>query len=111
MKPAEALPSAGRAEIRIVAASPETARQVAEAIRRSFATTEQRSYPMRQRRRNPPPPHRGHHTPVPPRAILAGSRSDDRGQPTAGGRNLRHMPGGALCRCRAREGGSHGDTA
>lgn len=46
MKPAEALPSAGRAEIRIVAASPETARQVAEAIRRSFATTEQRSYPV-----------------------------------------------------------------
>ncbi|GGN37747.1 hypothetical protein GCM10012285_12840 [Streptomyces kronopolitis] len=45
MKPAEALPSAGRAEVRIVAASPETARQVAEAIRRSFATTEQRSYP------------------------------------------------------------------
>ncbi|MDT9691059.1 hypothetical protein Q5762_22455 [Streptomyces sp. P9(2023)] len=41
----ETLPQAGRAEIRIVAASPEAARAVAEAIRRSFAGTEQRSYP------------------------------------------------------------------
>ncbi|MGW6392546.1 hypothetical protein ACWFR1_19015 [Streptomyces sp. NPDC055103] len=40
------LPSAGHAEIRIVAASPEAARAVAEVIRRSFAGTEQRSYPV-----------------------------------------------------------------
>ncbi|MEU9984320.1 hypothetical protein [Streptomyces sp. NPDC050856] len=39
------LPSAGHAEVRIVAASPETARQVAEVLRRCFASTEQRSYP------------------------------------------------------------------
>ncbi|REK91388.1 hypothetical protein DY245_04815 [Streptomyces inhibens] len=45
MKPAEPVPSAGRAEVRIVAASPETARQVAEVLRRCFASTEQRSYP------------------------------------------------------------------
>ena len=38
-------PSAGRAEVRIVAASPEVARQVAEVLRRCFAGTEQRSYP------------------------------------------------------------------
>ncbi|MFF8788927.1 hypothetical protein [Streptomyces sp. NPDC015125] len=41
----EPLPSGGYAEVRIVAASPETARRVAEVLRRSFATTEQRSYP------------------------------------------------------------------
>ncbi len=35
----------GRAEVRIVAASPEVARQVAEVLRHCFATTEQRSYP------------------------------------------------------------------
>ncbi|MEU3395927.1 hypothetical protein ACVW0K_003353 [Streptomyces filamentosus] len=40
-----ALPSAGQAEIRIVAATPEAARTVAEVLRRSFAGTEQRSYP------------------------------------------------------------------
>lgn len=39
------LPSAGHAEIRIVAATPEAARAVAEVIRRSFAGAEQRSYP------------------------------------------------------------------
>ncbi|MGA5067340.1 hypothetical protein ACPB9E_26810 [Streptomyces exfoliatus] len=39
-------PSAGHAEIRIVAAGPEAARAVAEVIRRSFAGTEQRSYPV-----------------------------------------------------------------
>ncbi|WP_413812979.1 hypothetical protein [Streptomyces sp. OE57] len=38
-------PSAGRAEVRIVAACPEAARQVAEVLRRCFAGTEQRSYP------------------------------------------------------------------
>ncbi|MCT4357082.1 hypothetical protein M5362_28605 [Streptomyces sp. Je 1-79] len=42
----ETLPPAGHAEIRIVAATPEVARAVAEAIRRSFAGTEQRSYPV-----------------------------------------------------------------
>ncbi|MFC8584485.1 hypothetical protein ACFUGD_08030 [Streptomyces sp. NPDC057217] len=41
----EPLPPAGHAEIRIVAATPETARAVAEVLRRSFAGTEQRSYP------------------------------------------------------------------
>ncbi|MFG2641152.1 hypothetical protein ACGFYP_09320 [Streptomyces sp. NPDC048370] len=39
------LPSAGHAEIRIVAATPEAARAVAEVLRHSFAGTEQRSYP------------------------------------------------------------------
>ncbi|WP_340559839.1 hypothetical protein [Streptomyces sp. GSL17-111] len=40
----EPLPE-GRAEVRVVAASPEAARRVAEAIRRSFDATEQRSFP------------------------------------------------------------------
>ncbi|MFE7778844.1 hypothetical protein ACFU5O_34210 [Streptomyces sp. NPDC057445] len=44
MKPPEP-PSAGRVEVRVVAASPEAARQVAEVLRRCFAGTEQRSYP------------------------------------------------------------------
>ncbi|MEV5433060.1 hypothetical protein [Streptomyces sp. NPDC052701] len=39
-------PSAGYAEVHVVAASPEVARQVAEVLRRSFASTEQRSYPV-----------------------------------------------------------------
>ncbi|MBT2442779.1 hypothetical protein J7E93_22240 [Streptomyces sp. ISL-36] len=39
------LPQAGHAEIRIVAATPDAARAVAEVIRRAFAGTEQRSYP------------------------------------------------------------------
>ncbi|MFF1360432.1 hypothetical protein [Streptomyces sp. NPDC058297] len=39
------LPSAGHAEIRIVAASPEAARKVAELLRHTFAGAEQRSYP------------------------------------------------------------------
>ncbi|MCP9958099.1 MULTISPECIES: hypothetical protein [Streptomyces] len=39
------LPSAGRADVRIVAATPEVARRVAEVVRRCFAATEQRSYP------------------------------------------------------------------
>ncbi|MFG2195760.1 hypothetical protein [Streptomyces sp. NPDC048639] len=37
--------SDGRAEVRIVAASPDAARQVAEILRHCFAATEQRSYP------------------------------------------------------------------
>ncbi|MFI1864390.1 hypothetical protein [Streptomyces jumonjinensis] len=41
----ETLPTAGHAEVRIVAASPETARAVAEVLRHCFAGTEQRSYP------------------------------------------------------------------
>jgi hypothetical protein len=41
----EPLPSEGHAEVRIVAASPEAARRVAEVLRRCFASTEQRSYP------------------------------------------------------------------
>ncbi|ATW52700.1 hypothetical protein [Streptomyces peucetius] len=44
MKPPEP-PADGRAEVRIVAASPETARRVAEVLRHCFAATEQRSYP------------------------------------------------------------------
>ncbi|MEV8530720.1 hypothetical protein [Streptomyces sp. NPDC051211] len=39
------MPSVGHAEVRIVAASPEAARAVAEVLRRFFACTEQRSYP------------------------------------------------------------------
>ncbi|MGW6791454.1 hypothetical protein [Streptomyces chartreusis] len=38
-------PSEGYADVRIVAASPEVARRVAEVLRRCFAATEQRSYP------------------------------------------------------------------
>ncbi|MGW7386908.1 hypothetical protein [Streptomyces sp. NPDC054794] len=41
----EPLPSQGHAEVRIVAATPEVARRVAEVLRRCFASTEQRSYP------------------------------------------------------------------
>jgi hypothetical protein len=43
--PAESMPSAGMAEVRIVAASPEAARRVAELLRHRFPATEQRSYP------------------------------------------------------------------
>ncbi|WP_405536187.1 hypothetical protein OG787_22445 [Streptomyces sp. NBC_00075] len=38
-------PSDEYAEVRVVAASPEVARRVAEILRRCFDTTEQRSYP------------------------------------------------------------------
>lgn len=38
-------PSDGHAEVRILAASPEVARRVAEVLRRCFAASEQRSYP------------------------------------------------------------------
>ncbi|MFJ9824711.1 hypothetical protein ACIRSU_10080 [Streptomyces sp. NPDC101160] len=41
----EALPPPGHAEIRVVAATPDTARRVAEVLRRCFAGREQRSYP------------------------------------------------------------------
>ncbi|MDQ0992107.1 hypothetical protein [Streptomyces sp. V3I7] len=44
MKSSE-LPSAGHAEVRIIAATPEAARHVAEVLRRCFDATEQRSYP------------------------------------------------------------------
>ena len=44
MQPTETPPD-GHAEVRIVAASPEVARRVAEVLRRCFAATEQRSYP------------------------------------------------------------------
>ncbi|GAV38255.1 hypothetical protein [Streptomyces acidiscabies] len=43
--PSTHTPSDGHAEVHIIAASPEAARRVAEALRRCFATTEQRSYP------------------------------------------------------------------
>jgi hypothetical protein len=39
------LPEPGLAEIRIIAASPDVARQAAQALRTRFASTEQRSYP------------------------------------------------------------------
>ncbi|WP_409470625.1 hypothetical protein [Streptomyces sp. HC307] len=39
------LPSAGHAEVRIVAADPDAARHVAEILRRCFAATEARSHP------------------------------------------------------------------
>ncbi|MER6123842.1 hypothetical protein ABT173_14500 [Streptomyces sp. NPDC001795] len=42
---AEPLPSVGHAEVRIVAATPEVARRVAQVLRCCFASTEQRSYP------------------------------------------------------------------
>ncbi|MBX7552918.1 hypothetical protein ACFC8N_11670 [Streptomyces sp. NPDC055966] len=41
----ESLPSESHAEVRIVAATPEVARRVADVLRRCFASTEQRSYP------------------------------------------------------------------
>jgi hypothetical protein len=40
------LPAPGLAEVRITAASPEVARQVAQLLRTWFAGTEQRSYPV-----------------------------------------------------------------
>ncbi|MEV7383695.1 hypothetical protein [Streptomyces lydicus] len=45
MRPVEPMPSAGMAEVRIVSASPEAARRVAEVLRHCFPATEQRSYP------------------------------------------------------------------
>ncbi|MEV4439731.1 hypothetical protein AB0K09_12035 [Streptomyces sp. NPDC049577] len=39
------LPPAGHAEVRVVAATPEVARKVAEVLRHCFASAEQRSYP------------------------------------------------------------------
>jgi len=45
MQQPEQIPSAGHADVRIVAASPEVARRVAEVLRRCFAATEQRSCP------------------------------------------------------------------
>ncbi|WP_030313900.1 hypothetical protein [Streptomyces sp. NRRL B-3229] len=44
MQPQETPPD-GHADVRIVTASPEVARRVAEVLRHCFATTEQRSYP------------------------------------------------------------------
>ncbi|MER7562000.1 hypothetical protein ACGFWE_07915 [Streptomyces sp. NPDC048523] len=44
MQPTETPPD-GHADVRIVAASPEVARQVAEILRHCFAATEQRSFP------------------------------------------------------------------
>ncbi|MEV4927725.1 hypothetical protein [Streptomyces roseoverticillatus] len=43
--PADRVPPAGCADVRVVAASPETARRVAEVLRHCFDSTEQRSYP------------------------------------------------------------------
>jgi hypothetical protein len=39
------LPGPGLAEVRVTAASPDVARQVAQTLRACFAGTEQRSYP------------------------------------------------------------------
>ncbi|MEU9026294.1 hypothetical protein AB0D46_01905 [Streptomyces sp. NPDC048383] len=41
----EPMSSLGHAEVRIIARTPEAARAVAQALRHSFAGTEQRSYP------------------------------------------------------------------
>ncbi|MET9501706.1 hypothetical protein ACFYO5_25805 [Streptomyces sp. NPDC006259] len=41
----EPLPAEGFAEVRIVAATPDVARRVAEVLRHCFASAEQRSYP------------------------------------------------------------------
>jgi hypothetical protein len=40
------LPAPGLAEVRITAASPDVARQVAQLLRAWFSSTEQRSYPV-----------------------------------------------------------------
>lgn len=45
VEPQEPL-SAGNVDVRLVASSPEAARQVAEVLRRCFASSEQRSYPV-----------------------------------------------------------------
>lgn len=45
MDTAQPLPDPGFADVCVIAASPETARQIATVLRRSFASTEQRSYP------------------------------------------------------------------
>jgi hypothetical protein len=39
------LPAPGLAEVRIIAASPDAARKIAETLRNHFGATEQRSYP------------------------------------------------------------------
>ncbi|MFI7006032.1 hypothetical protein [Streptomyces sp. NPDC050145] len=44
-EPSEPLPTPGHAEVRVVAATPDAARAVAEVLRRCFAGGEQRSYP------------------------------------------------------------------
>ncbi len=83
MNSSHQMPSAGHAEVRIVAAEPEIARQVAEVLRRCFAATEQRSYPA-----NPGGGTRLHltvdttHTSEPARSWLLASEStwDDRPQ-------------------------------
>ncbi|MEV5005720.1 hypothetical protein AB0K74_48220 [Streptomyces sp. NPDC056159] len=41
----EPLPSPDHAEVRIIAATPEVARRVAQVLRWCFSSTEQRSYP------------------------------------------------------------------
>jgi hypothetical protein len=41
----QSLPEPGLAEVRITAASPDVARQVAQTLRACFASTEQRSFP------------------------------------------------------------------
>ncbi|MGX8907341.1 hypothetical protein ACR820_19360 [Streptomyces netropsis] len=42
--PGQTLPAAGLAEVRIIAASPETARRITEVLRLRFAATEPRGY-------------------------------------------------------------------
>ncbi|MGW1075000.1 hypothetical protein [Streptomyces sp. NPDC002537] len=48
MRPTEPAPPTGHADVRIIAASPDTARRVAEVLRHCFDSTEQRSYPAGQ---------------------------------------------------------------
>ncbi|MFD9430660.1 hypothetical protein [Streptomyces sp. NPDC060002] len=45
MEPPEPL-TGGNVDVRLVASTPEAARQVAEVLRRHFASSEQRSYPV-----------------------------------------------------------------
>ncbi len=45
MQAEEEMPATGHAEVRVVAATPEVARMVADVLRHCFAATEQRSYP------------------------------------------------------------------
>ncbi|MET9448208.1 hypothetical protein [Streptomyces cinerochromogenes] len=77
----ESLPSEGHAEVRIVAATPEAARRVAEVLRHCFASTEQRSYPVDDQGGT-----RLHltldtaHTAEPPQSWLSTSNSTERGQ-------------------------------
>jgi hypothetical protein len=78
------LPEPGLAEVRITAASPDVARDVAQVLRAWFASTEQRSYPagdggtgtrlhLTVDTTRPPQPDPGR-SPAPPRRLVEGAR-------------------------------------